>query len=367
MEQVGFDSQASGQPGINGCMKYSSMLWMFILILTFLSCKEEKPQGYIKYQGETMGTYYAITFETTDDHVTQEEIDQLLVDFNQSLSTYIEDSFLSVFNRSGKGIAIPRQDTFMEPVFLKAHEYYMKSDGYYDPTIMPLVNYWGFGYEEVDRSEKREHQRVVDSLINFVVMDSIEFVDGGEFTYLRKLKKGMQLDFSSIAKGYGIDVLVSHLQKHGIKNYLVDIGGEAKASGFNSEGRVWRLAINTPTEDADVDDMELIINLDDKAIATSGNYRNVYTIDGKKYSHTINPRTGFPERSSLLSATVIADQCMDADAIATILMLLGVEKGINYLEKEPKVEACMIYDEDGDSELEKYYTEGFEEYIFKGE
>lgn len=332
-------------------------------MISVLYACEENPKGYYQYRGNTMGTYYSVTFETTDQHTTQADVEKVLADVNTALSTYISTSQISKFNQSKKGITLPRQDSFLRVVYLKAKEYHDKTNGIYDPTVLPLVNHWGFGSEAVDKSKKREHRRTVDSLLQFVVMDSIEYIEHNGYKYLRKLKKGMQLDFSSIAKGYGIDVLSEYLERKGVKNYLVDIGGEAKASGFNKEGQVWKIAINRPDEEATPSDVELVITLDEKSIATSGNYRNVYTIDGKKYSHTINPRTGYPERSNLLSATVIADDCVDADAIATVLMVSGLKKGKLFLSKASGVEACMIYDADGDDHYERFYTDGFKQYV----
>lgn len=334
-----------------------------IAVLILSACKEEKPVGYHTMGGETMGTYYALNYEVGNEVITREEVDKVLEDVNLAFSTYIKKSYVSKFNRSGKGIALPRHDTMTKVVFQTAEKYYNLSDGYYDPTIMPLVNFWGFGYEDVDKKDIKANRKVIDSLLEYVSLDSIEYIEHNGFSYLRKLKKGMQLDFSSIAKGYGIDVVAHFLEQKGVRNYLVDIGGEAKARGLNADGNVWRIAINKPKENSKITDVELVLVLDDKSIATSGNYRNVYEVDGKKYSHTINPRTGLPERTKLLSASVIADDCIDADAIATTLMVLGLDKGKKFLDKLDKVEACLIYDEDGDDVLERFTTEGFKEYL----
>lgn len=311
-----------------------------------------------------MGTYYALTYSPTGTTLKKEEIDSLLVAINESLSTYIPHSTISKFNTSKKGIEIPDSDPYFEEVYRAALTYYAETDGFFDPSIMPLVNFWGFGYQKV-ATDSRDRKKV-DSLLQYVDMNLITLEEHGGRKYLRKQNKNIQLDFSALAKGYGINILAQYLDNKGINTYLVDIGGEAKCKGVNASGTAWKLAINKPLEKASSSELELILSISDASVATSGNYRNVYTLpDGRKVSHTINPKTGYPERSKVLSATVITKNCMDADALATCIMVLGLEKGKELLNRLPDVEGCIIYDENGDTDLEMYHTEGFGRYIVK--
>lgn len=345
----------------------SRFITFIVLCICLVSCKEsEHVQGvYRQFSGETMGTYYRVTFKTVEKEISQEAMEQVLEAVNESMSTYIPQSTLSRFNKSKSGIVIPQSDTMIGPVLEKAKKYFLLSRGFYDPTVLPIVNYWGFGSEKRDLDRLEAHDKIIDSLINYVNLDSIEYLEHDGHKYLRKLKDHVKLDFSSIAKGYGIDVVAAYLERNGVENYLVDIGGEARASGLNKSGKVWSMAINTPLEDAGLNSIEMVVLLDETSIATSGNYRNVYEHNGRKISHTINARTGYPERSNLLSATVITEECVDADAIATVLMVMGIAEGKEILNQIENVEACLLYDEDGDEELERWYTDGFEKYIMK--
>ena len=308
-----------------------------------------------------MGTYYAVTFNGNDPQNVQKEIDKILVDFNNSVSTYVKESTISKLNKSEGGIEIPEEDPYFLPVLKRSREMYDMTDGALNTSVAPLVNYWGFGYKGKE-AISRVDSMAVDSILNIVRQSSFNVEEKEGQRYVRKSIPKAEIDFSSLAKGYGIDVLADYLDKKGVEHYLIDIGGEARARGVNSKSKPWTLAINKPRDDAEANEMEIILGLKDRSIATSGNYRIFYEKEGRKFAHIVDPKTGFSALSNLLSASVIADDCMTADGLATAMMVKGLEDAKAFLDKN-NFPACLIYDADGDDDLEKYYANGFKEMV----
>ncbi len=320
--------------------------------------------AYRSIRGETMGTYYNITYADSLERDLQPEIDELLRLLNLEVSTYIPQSTVSAFNRSEKGLPLDYNpaDTgggsypntyFLDNLEL-AREIYTFSGGAFDPTVMPLINYWGFGYTPKRAVAQIDSLRV-DSLMAFVGLDKVVL----EEKVLTKAAPGVQLDFSAVAKGYGVDRVGLLLEEKGIVHYLVEIGGEVRARGRNARGEWWRLGISTPSETAGLADIQVAVPLRDRAMATSGNYRNFYEVDGVKYGHTINPFTGFPEKNLLLSASVTAPDCATADALATAFMVLGPEKALALAEQKQHTEAYFILS-DGKGGMTTLQTSGWE-------
>lgn len=315
-------------------------------------------------QGETMGTYYRVTFRAENEAITQRELDSLLVALNMEVSTYIPEALISRFNY-GDLRAIDAE-TLQAATHFKANlelalAMAQQTNNYFNPTVMPLVNYWGFGYTP-KKPVTAVDSMAIDSLMQFVGLDKIEYdpvIVAPSAIQLDKESQGTQLDFSAIAKGYGVDLLAEHLESRGIKHYLVDIGGEVVAKGVkDDEGTSWRIGIAIPREEAAPTDMQVAVPLRDAAIATSGNYRNFYEINGQKFSHTINPFTGYPERSQLLSASILAADCATADGLATACMVAGLDKAYEMIDGMPGVEGYFIYgDEAGALQVKK--TKGF--------
>ena len=270
-----------------------------------------------------MGTTYHISyFGQPAPSTTKKAVDSLMRALNAEVSTYIPASTISQFNANPSDtVIIAREHHFFWDNFAKAKEIYQLSDGYFDPTVMPLVNYWGFGYKG-HRPVAEVDSAVVDSLVQLVGFDKLR-VHGD--TIFRS-RSNVQLDFSALAKGYGVDVVARWFDEHGVDSYFVEIGGENRAFGRKPDGKLWTVGISVPREDAGLDEYHTVIGLDNRAMATSGNYRNFYEVQGQKYSHTINAKTGFSERNSLLSASVLAENCMTADALATAMMAMGHEK-----------------------------------------
>jgi FAD:protein FMN transferase len=298
----------------------------------------------LEFIGSTMGTFYSIKYLDKDTRDFQYQIDSLLHLFNQSLSTYDPQSEISRFNR---------QDTFwfespfFLPVLERSREIYRISGGAFDPTVMPLVNAWGFGPEQ----KKLPDSLKIDSLLTLVGFNKIEWDNNKVY----KLQPNVQLDFSAVAKGYGVDVIADYLLEQGIKNLMVEIGGEVVCRGRNENGEIWRIGITNPLPTKSRGWLYAAITLDNKAIATSGNYMNFYEEGGYIISHTISPFTGYPVRHELLSASVLANDCMTADAYATAFMVLGVEKSKLILDDQPKMDGYLIY-VDNDNELTSYFT-----------
>lgn len=292
----------------------------------------------VKIEGVTMGVVsYNITYLHPEGLNLKHSIDSLLKVWNMSMSTYIPESEISRFNRD---VCFIFESPYFHPVLAKSKEVFENTGGAFDPTVGPLVNAWGFGPEKAMSSDSA----MVDSLLQLVGFDKLEFTQ----EKVCKKTAGLQLDFSAIAKGYAVDVVADFIQSHGIDNLMVEIGGEVVCRGLNPEGVAWRMGIESPAVNIEERKLFAIANLDNKAIATSGNYRNYYMQDDKIYSHTIDPTTGYPIQRNILSASVIAEDCMTADAYATAFMVLGMEGTKKVLEKVKDIEAFLIYtDEDG--------------------
>ena len=254
---------------------------------------------YVKLSGKTMGTTYHITYHDPQNRTLKEDIVSLLLEVNNDVSTYIDSSFISKFNASKTGIKLdatfassdsPNRHFLMN--YYKSKQIFEMSEGAFDPTVMPLINYWGFGIEK--RPVLKVDSIRIDSVMQFVGYDLIKFHE--DQGLIEKQKEGVGLDFSAIAKGYGVDAVCELFDQLGIKNYFVEIGGEVRAKGKNDKDRIWTAGVNTPTENAGAADFQVVVQLPNLAIATSGNYRNFYEVDGIKYAHTIDPFSGYPKK-----------------------------------------------------------------------
>ena len=301
--------------------------------------------------GKTMGTTYNVTYLDEESRDLQSSIDSILVIFNESLSTYIPDSELSRFNL---GDTLDFNLPYLLPVLETSKTVYEKTNGAFDPTVGSLVNIWGFGPGGPELKDSVD----IKNLLATVGFSKIEF----DQKQLRKKVSGIYLDFSAIAKGYGSDVVAEFLTKKGISDYLVEIGGELVAKGVNEKGELWKVGVNRPEESANASDLISIIALQDRGMATSGNYRNYYVRDSVKISHTINPATGYPVTHTLLSATVLADNCMTADAYATAMMVMGKDRAIALDSALSEIEVFLIYD-DGMGGFKTFASESLKPFL----
>jgi len=324
-------------------MKY---LIGILVLSSLLSCTQDV-NSWQTLAGKTMGTTYHV--EYASDHNLQPAIDSLLAEVNQSVSTYISSSTISRFNETGTleivvgpdGRPVDVLDRHFLTNLEEAFRVYKISNGYFDPTVGPLVEAWGFG--------SRGHQSMaidssrIDSLLSLVGMEGIALQSSDRGITVHAVKSGMQLDFSALAKGYAVDLVLELLRGSGARNVFVEIGGEVRVSGVSPRGDAWVLGISTPEESADIVSISARIKLQDAAMATSGNYRNVYVLNGRKVWHTINPMTGYPEENNLLSVTIVHPECITADALATACMALGADSAIALIQSIPEAEGYFIY------------------------
>lgn len=304
----------------------------FLIIGTVLIIRQQQKLPYVSIQGNIFGTIYHITYQSDKD--LQHDIEQALAEVDQSLSPFNPQSIITKVNNNEDVLV---DDKFVE-VFNLAQKISQDTDGAFDITVAPLVNHWGFGFKTTNSPD----MHAIDSLISFVGYQKVTL---GKDRRIRKNDSRLMLDCSAIAKGYGSDIVAKVLESHDVNNYMIEIGGEIVTKGISEKRSPWRIGINRPTEDPTNmnNEIEAILQITDLSMATSGNYRNFYYKDGKKYAHTIDPHTGLPVEHSLLSATVVAQRCAIADAYATAFMVLGLEKSKAILQRHSELMAYLIY------------------------
>ena len=296
-------------------------------------------------------TLYHIKYEAPQ--LLTEQIDAELQKFNLSLNPFNPNSIIAKVNRN-EAVEV---DEWFKEVFNKSMEVSKNSEGVFDITCAPFINVWGFGFSKKDSVTPQ----MIDSLKTFVGYQKVH-LEGNQVV---KEDPRLLLNCSAIAKGYACDVVARLLEKEGIENYMIDIGGEVVMKGVNPNGICWRIGINIPEDDSTntKNNYDEIVQLCKKgAIATSGNYRNFYIKDGKKYAHTIDPRTGYPSEQNILSATIVANDCITADAYATAFMAMGLDKAKEMAASLPEIEYYIIYaDENGKHQID--YSEGMLQYL----
>ena len=315
---------------------------------------ETQALSYHKLEGSVFHTIYHITYQGERDY--HDEIKQLFKEFDGSLSMFNDTSIITRMNNCDTSVVANR---YFRHVFTKAMEVSEATGGAFDITVAPLVNLWGFGFKNSDNVS----QAAIDSILQFVGYKTVHLDEEG---HLHKDDPRTIMDASSIAKGYMSDVVADFLREQGVENYMVEIGGEVALNGVNPKGSRWSIGINKPTDDSTQVNSELqdILYMSEGGVATSGNYRNFYYKDGKKYAHTIDPHTGYPIQQDILSSTVIARDCMTADAYATAFMVLGKEKAMEVLAKDTTLMAYFIVDApdaDGNGGYEIVYSPALEQ------
>ncbi len=303
---------------------------VFLIVATVIILAENKPE-YRTSQGAVFGTTYHITYNHNADLST--DITRVLKDVDNSLSTFNANSTISLVN---KNMQVELDSMFLY-VFHLAQHVAERTSGAFDITVAPAVNAWGFGFKNAETIDND----LIDSLKQIVGYQMVKEENGA----IVKEDNRIMLDCSAIAKGFGCDVVAALFDSVGIADYMVEIGGEIVVKGLNSKGSDWRIGISKPTDDSLATETELqtVLELSDRAMATSGNYRNFYYKDGKKYAHTINPATCRPVNHNLLSVTVLAENCAVADAYATAMMVLGLERSLELCKKLENVDAYFIY------------------------
>lgn len=320
---------------------------LFLIVGSIYVISHNTP--YRSNSGKVFGTYYNITYQS--DKELHNEIKSTLAQVDGSLSTFNKQSAISAINNNRD---IVPDEMFLQ-VFALAQEISRKTNGAFDITVAPLVNAWGFGFKNGLPTDPA----AIDSLRQYVGYTTVALQDGK----IIKQHPQTMLDCSAIAKGYGCDMVARTLDEAGVTNYMVEIGGEIVAKGINDKGKNWAVGINKPIDDAagQNNSLQEIVRISGKSMATSGNYRNFRYENGRKVAHTINPKSGYPVTHSLLSATVIADNCATADALATAFMVMGVEEAVAFCNKDNSIDALFIYsDEKGN--LQTCETENFKRY-----
>lgn len=341
---------------LNNSMKLQSILkqtglcrnlLLAVGVFAMFACSRRETYQYT--EGKVYGTFYHISYASTQD--LQAGIRQEMERVNASLSMFNPASVISRINRNESDTV----DSLFIRMYSVAKQVNSLSGGLYDITIAPLANAWGFGFEK----EAFPNSLRIDSLRMFVGMEKLHL----EGKRLTKQFPEMELDASSIAKGLGVDLVAEYLENKGVENYMVEIGGEIRAKGMSSKKRPWRIGIDRPEDDiaAQNRQLQLVLGISSGAVATSGNYRNFYMHEGKKYAHTINPLTGYPVQTEILGATVYAPSCMEADAYATAFMLTGFEKAKNIITANPALEACLIYEKEG--VLKTWVSDGLQDKV----
>ena len=321
------------------------------LIGAIFSCKEEsKAPSKMKYvSGEALGTTYHIKYFSEDNFDASTKVDSIFKAINLSMSTYQQDSDISKINHGDTSVVV---DDMFKEVYELSEIISRNTKGYFDPTVGNIVNAYGFGGEKV---EIKLDSVKIDSMMTYVGMDKIALTSENR---IKKSSPNVYLEFNSIAKGYTVDRLGIMLEKAGVNNYLVELGGELRARGKNIDSQKnWRVGIDNPqTKDRS---FSTVISLKNVAMATSGNYRKfrLDSLTGKRYVHTINPLTGYSYKSDILSASVLANTCAEADAYATAFMAMGYSKALVVLEEIPGIEVYFIYDEAGT--VKTYASKGF--------
>lgn len=299
----------------------------------------------IKLFGEAQGTTYGIQYFDSLNRNLQLEIDSILYFFDIGVSTYQDSSEITLINKNQLPIA---SNPYFIHCFNLAKSIWQQTDGAFDPTIYPLANAWGFGPEA--HQQGKPTSKYIDSILNFVGFSKINIIDNR----VVKADPRIQLDFNAFAQGYSVDIIASYLENKGISNYLIEIGGEIFAKGEN-----WLIGVESPDyNQRQLNKVQLLIKLNGKGIATSGNYRKYIEFDGVKYAHHINPKTGYPTTNRLLSATVISNETIISDATATGLLVLGLRKAKKYLNVHQEVDAMLIYSKKTGA-FKRYYSKNW--------
>ena len=331
----------------------NTLAWAILISLVYGNSYTAFAQDAIKIEGQTMGTSYHITYFDEHHRDFKPAIDSLLVKINAAINTYDPHSEVSRFNKSSRGFRFVLP--YFYPVLKKSNDVAVLSHGAFDPTIMPLVNAWGFGPGKSSALTRSD----IDSIKGFIGFEKIILTKDS----VVKRDPRVQLDFGGIGQGYGADVIIGFLRSKGIVNMLVELGGEGVACGKNlQKNKPWQIGITDPHSTYENQFFKAYVALTDRSFTTAGNYFNYREIDGKKYSHIIDPASGYPVDLPLLSVSVFAADCITADAWDTAFMVMGHTKTIEVLNDHPELDAILLYT-GTDGKIETYITEGIKPFV----
>jgi FAD:protein FMN transferase len=326
---------------------YLVILAASLLVVVFARNKEKPEQESLLAEGYTMGTTYRVVYFDEQHRDFKRDIDSLLELVNKSINNYDTASEVSRFNR-GKSFVFDLP--YFYPPLKKGLDVFQESDGAFDLTVMPLVNAWGFGPEKNIQPDSAR----IDSLRRITGSEKLNLSLGR----ISKTDDRVQLDFGGIGQGYGADVIAEFLRSQGVSDMLVELGGEGIALGSNlKSGKSWTIGILDPRSTRETQFFKAYVTLVDRAFTTSGNYFNYREIDGKRFSHSIDPKTGYPANHAILSASVLADDCTTADAWATAFMVMGHEKAIAWLQQHHELDAIIMYSS-ANASIDLFITDG---------
>lgn len=311
---------------------------------TIAGCGDRSFVPMSEFSGYAQGTTFHILCDSTA-QITDEEIESVFKDIDRSMSLWDSLSLISRFNRSKTGLFV---DAHFVEVFNLSKRIHQETEGAFNPALYPIIKYWGFGQDRFHEDSLVKKSTPVDSLLKYCRFEDIQLGEekrdsaGKEFRFIRKKYPQNALDFNGIAQGYTVDVLCAFLDKKGIANYMVEVGGEVRAKGLNRQKKAWQIGIDKPTDVEETRQIHAIVSLENRALATSGNYRKYYEKDGKKLSHSIDPTNGKPAENMLLSASVFAPSAAEADGYATAFMVMGATKATEFLNRNPQIMAYLI-------------------------
>jgi len=334
-------------------MTYSSKGLIILSVVLVLLCSCHRPSIKISFKGEAQGTYYAVTYYDAEGRDFKMQIDSLLDNFDQAMSLWVPESDISRINRGDSTVIT---NSLFQRVFNKSQEISRFTGGAFDVTVGPLVKAWGFSFKGKITLDSLK----IDSLRQIIGYDGVR-LENGKILFA---DSRMQLDFNAIAQGYSVDVIGDFLYSRGIENFLVDVGGEVLAKGLKPEKNPWIVGIERPSDSANDEErkIETTLAVTDMAVATSGSYRKFYIRDGIRYSHAIDPSTGYPVRHNTLSVTVIAPDAMTADGMATAFLIMGSKKALQFIEEHPGCDAWFI-DASPDGSFIDRWSKGMEKYL----
>ncbi|MDD2799116.1 MAG: FAD:protein FMN transferase [Bacteroidales bacterium] len=326
-------------------------LGVFILLYFIKKPKEEKTTNYYYNEGLIFGSSYHIKYQYNQD--LQLTIDSILKKYDEAVSPYKPNSIVSKVNRNDSTVVL---DEWFETLFNEGQVVAKATDGAFDITVAPLVEAWGFSFKK--REDLTKYQ--IDSLKSLIGYKRVNIVN-------HKVVKDdprITIDCVSMGDGYASDIIAKLFDSKGITNYMVEIGGELMMKGVNPDGKIWSVGIDKPVDNPEPtqEDFQQIVHFTNGALSTSGNYRKFYYKDGKKYAHTIDPKTGYPVQHSLLSATITAPTCIGADAYSTACMVIGLEKSMALVNRDPELEGYFIYT-DKNGKLAVAYSDGFKKFM----
>ncbi len=334
--------------------RYKIVLFVVLVLGVAFVVWQQRTAPYWHNEGRVFGTYYSVTYQNESD--LQREIVAVMEAVDGSMSMFNPESTIAKLN-GGVDTTLDAELLYLLP---RAEKVSQATDGAFDVTVAPLVNVWGFGFRE----ERWPTSETIDSILEMVGHEKIRI----EGKHLVKDDARTMIDLSAIAKGFGVDKVAEMLEKENVRNYLVEIGGDIRVKGKGESGKNWRIGVNKVEEPGEEGEGErgyqCVLELTDCAVATSGNYRNFYDKDGVRYAHTIDPKTGRPVQRDVLSASVVAKDCWEADAYATSIMVMGLEKTQEMAEREKQLDVYVIY-EGKDGQEEVWMSKGMEKYVKK--